>query len=155
MTDPAPTTNARIPKTGAVQIAAAERRAKALELRKAGLTYEQIGQTLGVTTRRAGYIVKDALEALTREPAQAVIDLELARLDSMVRGLWADARAGDVQAVDRVVRIMDRRARYLGLDHVPGQERDTSALDDFLRHMSGGTINFTAPPPQYTTEGDT
>jgi hypothetical protein len=41
---------------------------------------------------------------------------ELSRLDGMLRGLWPDARKGSHGAVDRVLKIMERRAKLLGLD---------------------------------------
>lgn len=41
---------------------------------------------------------------------------EVSRLDAMLAGLWPDARRGHLGAVDRVLRLMERRARLLGLD---------------------------------------
>lgn len=122
------------------RITQAERRRQALELRKAGATYEQIAAELGIRSKRAAWgIVQTALAEITREPAQAVLDLELSRLDAMLLGLWPTARKGNHGAVDRVLRIMDRRARYLGLDATPDSSTlDPSALADFLNHLAPG-----------------
>lgn len=106
-------------KTAAVRIKGAENRARAVELRKAGATYEQIGQQLGITRQSAHAHVVEAMRQVaqeTSETAADVIQLELARLDQMLTGLWAQARQGVPVAVDRVLRIMERRARLLGLD---------------------------------------
>ena len=42
--------------------------------------------------------------------------LELARLDALQASLWDRAEAGDVKAVNAVLRIIDQRSRLLGLD---------------------------------------
>lgn len=99
------------------RIEAAERRAKALELRKAGATYDQIANQLGFSNRgNAQRAVQTALKEITAEPAREVITLEVERLDAMLLGLWPRARKGDLGAIDRVLRIQERRARLLGLD---------------------------------------
>ena len=95
----------------------AERQRQALEMRKAGATYEQIAKALKFADRsNVRKAVQSALQAIIKEPAEEVLQLELQRLDAMIVGLWAKAKTGDGQAVDRVLRIMERRAGYLGLD---------------------------------------
>jgi len=42
--------------------------------------------------------------------------LELERCDRLQAAVWPAATQGDVAAVAAVLRIMERRARYLGLD---------------------------------------
>lgn len=54
--------------------------------------------------------VATALGALIRESARELRDLELARLDDLLLGLWADARKGNVAKIGRV--LVD----LLGLD---------------------------------------
>ena len=125
------------------RISRAEKQKQALDLRSAGATYEQIATQLGLRGRqRAHDLVKAALRDITREPAQDVLDLELGRLDAMLLGLWPTARKGNHGSVDRVLRIMDRRARYLGLDAQPEQTTvDASALAQFLTGLASA-----APP---------
>jgi hypothetical protein len=53
--------------------------------------------------------------------------MELHRLDQMLLGLWRDAVSGNVKAVGTALRIMDRRARYLGLDTAPPPDTSTEA----------------------------
>jgi hypothetical protein len=96
---------------------AAERRRKALELRKAGASYEQIATQLKYGNKgNAWKDVRLALREWYREPAQDVLRIELQRLDVMLLGLWSKAKAGDTQAIDRVLRIQERRTAYEGLD---------------------------------------
>jgi hypothetical protein len=95
----------------------AERRRKALELRKAGANYEQIATQLKYGNKgNAWRDVRDAIRDIYREPAQDVLRIELQRLDVMLLGLWSKAKAGDTQAIDRVLRIQERRSAYEGLD---------------------------------------
>jgi len=104
-------------KASANRIAAAERRGQALALRKAGSGYAAIAGQLGYAGPSGAYkAIVTALRALTREPARELVDLEVARLDDLLAGLWADARKGNVAKVDRVLKVMARRAALLGLD---------------------------------------
>lgn len=104
-------------RTSPRRLDVAARRARALELRRAGVRYADIAAWLGYRSRSAAcQDVTRALDGIIREPGEEVLAAELDRLDRMLTGLWPAARSGDVQAVDRVLRIMDRRARYLGLD---------------------------------------
>jgi hypothetical protein len=99
------------------QVRAHERHLRALELRKAGVTYETIAGQLGYANASgARKAVASALKATLREPAEELRTLELARLDAMALALWCRVQDGDEKAIDRVLRIMERRARLLGLD---------------------------------------
>ena len=103
--------------TSPAAIERAKRRAQALELRAAGRKYREIAETLDYSSpQHAHRDVKTELDALVKGPALEVLSEELDRLDKMLQGLWSEARRGNVHAVDRVLRIMERRARYLGLD---------------------------------------
>ncbi len=98
-------------------MAIAEKRSLACRLRIAGLTYDQIAKELKLKSRSSARdLVVAAIKEHTREPAEEVRDREIERLDELLRGMWAKAKSGSVQHVDRVIKIMERRARYLGLD---------------------------------------
>jgi hypothetical protein len=106
-------------KTSTERVGRAERAGWALELRKAGLTFREIGQRMGVTEQRAHRIVTEELARLNAkraESAEAVTRLEVERLDALLAAVWEKAAAGDLAAVDRVLSIMQRRARLLGID---------------------------------------
>jgi hypothetical protein len=106
-------------KLSVVRVTAAERAAQALDLRKAGMTFRQIGEHMGVTEGRAHQIVTRELARLNakrQEAAEAVTRLELERLDSLLAAVWGKAEKGDLAAVDRVLSILARRAKLLGLD---------------------------------------
>lgn len=99
------------------RIEATEKQAKALELRKAGWTYEAIASAVGYSGNTgARKAVESALKKTIQEPADEVRRLEIERLDTLLRGLWDAAIDGKLFAVDRALRIMERRAALLGLD---------------------------------------
>lgn len=111
-------------------IQAAERRAYVLEQRKGGLTYREIAAATikkftleklpkGYDERIAWMDVKAELTRIqesNKEEAQEIRSLELARLDRMQTAIWQNVLSGHEGAIDRVLRIMQRRADLLGLD---------------------------------------
>ena len=97
----------------------AERRAIALEMRKAGGSYRETARQLGVDVHTVHGDVAAELAALretTVGRAEELRDLELARFDEMTSGLWPQIRAGSPPAVTAAVRVSERRSRLLGLD---------------------------------------
>ena len=103
--------------TSAETIAHRERNAKALQLRKEGMNFEDIARECGFSSRqRAHEAVSTEIKRLTREPAEEVLVLELERLDAMFTMPYLNAQAGDLNAINVCLRIMDRRAALLGID---------------------------------------
>lgn len=100
----------------AADAAAARRAARALELRLAGATYRDIAEALDIAVSTAHADVAHALADIPRAEADALRALECRRLDALQAACWGPALDGDLAAVDRVLRIIDRRARLLGLD---------------------------------------
>ncbi len=107
-------------KTSVRRIRSTEKTLKALELRKRGLNYTQIGKKLGCHRSTACRYVLSELENLAdkcREEAVHVRDLELQRLDDLyLLAYRAIIRGNDLAGIDRCLRIMERRAKLLGLD---------------------------------------
>ena len=104
---------------------AAARRARAIELRAQGWTYEQIADELGYANRgTVCHIVSDALAAREVEAVEDLRFLERARLDALQVALWDAAMTGDVKAAQGVLAIIMARVRLLGLN---GAERDATA----------------------------
>lgn len=99
-----------------------ERKKRALSLRRAGASYDQIAVALGVSRPRAFRIIRAAIDAIPAEEAQHVKRLEIYRLDVMLGALWQRAAKGENGAIETALRIMKRRAEYLGLDAPKRQE---------------------------------
>jgi hypothetical protein len=92
---------------------------QALELRRLGFGYREIAAHLEIGRTRAHQLVAAAMEDAKAQVAESVDVIkaeEISRLDGMLRGLWPNARKGGLGAVDRVLKIMERRAKLLGLD---------------------------------------
>lgn len=121
----------------------AERDAYACTLRERGLSYRAIAEQMGYHNHSgARFAVERALKAIVQEPAEDLRTLELARLDRMWQAcvkvletthytvsegrlVWigpeGEARPLEddgpvLAAIDRMLKIQDRRAKLLGLD---------------------------------------
>lgn len=92
---------------------------KALDLRKAGASYRKIAKAMDCSVAQSHKLVARAMKRLVErcsDGAEKVRVLELERLDDMLMGLWPNANRGNAQAVEKVLKIMERRAKLLGLD---------------------------------------
>jgi hypothetical protein len=99
---------------------------QALEYRESGYSFPQISQQMKISLSTAhGYVV-EGLNALPIEAARAVLALELKRLDSMFSAFYGNAVEGDLPATEVCLRIIDRRAKLLGL--YPEQGKTTAIL---------------------------
>lgn len=116
----------------------AERDARACELRAQGWSYKRIAKEMGVDVHTVHDGVKRALRMIVQEPAEDVRTLELERLDRLYEAALAVLEREHVtvsqgkviyngtepllddgpvlQAIDRLLKIQERRARLLGLD---------------------------------------
>jgi hypothetical protein len=93
-----------------------QRRAAALDYRLQGRAYYWIAKTLGCHPSTAhDYVVKALRDTIPREKAEAVLRLEMARLDAMQGAIFANAANGDIPSIDACLRIIHQRARLLGL----------------------------------------
>lgn len=97
------------------------RRAKAISLRLKGKTYRAIAKETGVTVRQAWEDVKAVLErtkADANEDAEHHRAIDLERIDRAIE-VCMQALDSDEQsfgAIDRLVKLQERRAKLLGLD---------------------------------------
>jgi hypothetical protein len=115
------------------KIAAVERQREALALRKAGTTFQSIADTLGYGNRSsaADAVTKALRETIPQEEADELRRLENVRLDALFEPMYAQAVEGDGLAVDRCLRIMERRANLSGLD-APIRVRQAVITEDDL-----------------------
>jgi len=97
----------------------AERENIVFEMRKSGATFEKIGAALGVSAQRVHQIFERKLlevRSKTGQTAEQLRALEMQRLDDLQSFLWDKAKKGNATAIDRILKIMERRARLEGLD---------------------------------------
>lgn len=101
----------------------AARRSKAVQMRLAGAQWQHIADTLGYSGRAAACkdvtrALKASLDEQSRN-AELLRHTELLRLDRLQTGLWTQAAGGDRQAVETVLKVIDRRVDLLGLKAMP------------------------------------
>lgn len=92
------------------------KRARALELIAEGKSYDEVAQAVGYAHRGSAH--KAVFKALNEREVQGVDELrrlEVDRLDALQHALWANALGGDLDAAHAVLRIIELRARLLGL----------------------------------------
>ena len=138
----------------------AQRDAEIARLRGTGMTYQQIGDRLGVSKQSAHEGFRRALRDAVRQPTQEAIGLELDRLDVLWRTaitimaskhivsqngrVVRDDRGEPIEdpgprlaAIDRALRAMDRRAKLLGLDApVKVDTRISDSLDSQIERLA-------------------
>lgn len=90
-----------------------ERNAQAAEMQIAGEPIDRIAEALGVTPAAARTAVRAGLAQRVGKVGnlnEAVLT-EIARIDAMIAGQWERAQIGDVNAVDRVIKLAERREK--------------------------------------------
>jgi hypothetical protein len=104
--------------TGKARIERMQRVSQMLNLRMQGKTLQEIAdaQEPKITFQAVSKAIKTTLKDIMIESVAEVRALEAGRLDAMQNALWPQALAGDMQAINTVLSIMQRRARLLGLD---------------------------------------
>jgi len=120
--------------------AKAERMPIALKLRQSGYSYRDIAKELNISLTSAWLYIKESMEELRKEvleEADTLRQIELDRLDIMLKALWSKVEAGDEKAIDRVLKIQERTSKYLGLDSPTKQEiesvGDTTFKIEFVK----------------------
>ena len=128
------------------RVAAHERHLQALELRKAGATYQMIADQLGYASPKGAHkAVRSAMREALSEPAEAVRQLEALRLDAALLAIWRRVTKGDDKAIDRLLGIMKRRMELFGLAAPRRQEfsgliATLSARDLNLKGLSAAEL---------------
>jgi AraC-like DNA-binding protein len=94
-----------------------DREIKVLELRRAGLTWQRISEETGYADASGAYLAyKRAIKRTMQQPADELREQELDRIDRLQLALWPKAMKGDNASINTIIRLMERRARLLGLD---------------------------------------
>lgn len=155
-----------------------ERAARALELRRRHLSYDQIARELGYANRSCAYhAVARARKALMTEASEDIKRDELARLDDLARFaerflrmkhlLVSQGRVmrdpdtdqpliditPNLAALDRLIKIQERRARALGTDApLRAEVRSTSRLDAEIEQLLADLTGRQAVPVAETAQ---
>lgn len=137
-----------------------ERMTRALNLRASGATYQAIADDLDITAPSAHALVQKALHEIPAEAVDELRRVELGRLDQMLLGIWTEATSGNLNAIDRAVKLMERRAKLAGLD-APALTADVSdwtdeELEEYATtgKLPAGRRRGTGTPATGTVEAD-
>ena len=107
-----PNHNAAVPSPELV-----DKEVKVLELRRAGLTWQRIAEETGYADHTGAYAAyKRAIKRTMQQPADELREQEIDRIDRLQLALWPKAMKGDERSISTIVRLMERRAKLLGLD---------------------------------------
>lgn len=131
-------------KTNAKKINAANHAAEALQLRLRGWSFQKIRDELGhwATAHGCRTAVVKAIGDITREPAQELVEVELARLDEMFIPAFEKAiKKGDYYSIESCLKIMDRRSKLLGLDKAAAAESTLATQINAARERLLGKMN--------------
>ena len=94
-----------------------DKEAECVRLRRAGLTLDEIAIRVGYSSPASvHYALKRINERISREDVEEIRNLESERLDLLQAANWDNAMQGDVPAGALILRVMERRAKLLGLD---------------------------------------
>lgn len=114
------------------EIERAARRLRVADLLVSGTTDQvTIAGLLSVNQSTVSRDIK-AIESQWRERAAEAIDLakglDLARAERLIEVLWSDALNGKLPVMDRVLALMQHRARLLGLS-APDRREETQRVE--------------------------
>jgi hypothetical protein len=120
-----------------------ERDTKCMELRRAGLQWDAIAKQLGYSSPGHAH---DRFMVLMKEYPREAVDeareVELHRYDQLQDAIWAQCVNSDEKnqhwAIDRVLKLMDQRARLMGWNKPVRQEVSViteNAVDTAIREL--------------------
>lgn len=119
----------------AVELETVERDAKAMHLRALGLTYDQIAHEMGLPYRQTAHqMVQRGLHRTLQDAGDAARAVEVQRLDMLLTTYMPAAMRGHIKSAEVVLRVQERRAKYLGLD-APVQVDATTRILLLARQM--------------------
>lgn len=105
--------------------AAVLRRQQMFQLRCAGASFEQIGRQFGVSSTVAFKLVQRVLSDIKETEKQDLAEMravENERIDLAARSIAGKVREGSLGAIDRWIKLLERRAKLNGLDAAVKQE---------------------------------
>jgi hypothetical protein len=97
-----------------------------------GWSYEAIAEEEGLTRERIRQIVAETLGQREVDPSADHNRLQIVRLDPALRLTAEKVAAGDLQAVDRLLRVLARLDRYQSADAIARQNEDPENIKEKL-----------------------
>lgn len=107
-----------------------ERAIKALDLRKAGKSYVDIGKALGISATKAFGIIRSELHNLNdrkSSTAEEILRLEIERCYELIQSLWP--RKSEPRTAEVILKTIERISKFYGLDKPLKIEQSISIED--------------------------
>ena len=111
---------------------------RVLDLLASGQSVDNIADARNYTRARVERILRAELKAISIRPARDYAKLQIRRLEAMVGRLIEKACDGDLAAVDRILKILDRLDRYHGFAKLPptGPQSADLAYEELMKKLS-------------------
>jgi hypothetical protein len=94
-----------------------DRELAVVNLRRTGMTWQMIANEVGYASPAGAWKAYERACARTlEEPTAEARRIELDRLDALQFTYWEPAIQGNLRAADYVLKVIDRRAKILGID---------------------------------------
>jgi hypothetical protein len=93
-----------------------QRESEIVELRTEGFVWREIAQRVNMSTAGVAKAYDRALTRIIAPSIERHRTTELDRLDILQRVYWQPAINGNLRAADFVLRVIEKRAKLLGLD---------------------------------------
>ena len=106
----------------------AERNLRVFNLLKAGVPVAQIALQEGLSARRTREIIQETLDRREIDPPEGFVQLQIGRLSDAMMVAHAAMMEGNLQALDRLVKIVGELDRYHGFGRAPSGPDTAAAL---------------------------
>lgn len=124
-------------KKPSAEIAAPQEQAEeALDYRRQGYSYAQIAGAMQIPVDRAVSLVADAVRAVKIEPSDRLLTLDIERVELMLASVFPGAAEGDINAINTVLRLMDKREQLQKRTEQPIQTGPVLRLDPWNHNGS-------------------
>jgi len=111
-----------------------EKERNVFRYRQAGWTFDRIANVLGYSHPSGAHAAfKRALERIKDESlANEMRELHRFRLEAALSAIWPEVQKGNLQAIDRMLKILDRDAKLYGLDMPIKSEVEVTSYDGVI-----------------------
>jgi transposase len=123
-----------------------ERRKKVAANLLAGLTFREMAEAIGCSVGTVHNDVKLLLKRWQDEQVTSVQERKLMegrRIDRALNAIWGRVQQGDLGTIDRLVKLIQERARLYGL-YAPQKVAPTNPEGDGPAEMTGHHDDYTA-----------
>lgn len=138
------------------QEAHARRRREVMSLRRSGLTFQEIGDTLGISPQGANKLWKASLKGMYRKDTEEERELLLIRCDGIIRRWWPRMMTGEHEeastATIHVMRAMSVQMEMWGFKR-PNVELNVTGVNvmpsdvEVWQHLEAFRQEAAGPPP--------